>query len=61
MSSVKKKIERQVKAAEALGSGAGHHIGDHVVAGRLEAREITPDLLDELVGLELIDEDPPDE
>lgn len=53
---IKKKIEKQVKAVEGLAGGAGHHIGDHVVAGRLEARDITPDLLDELVVLGEIDE-----
>jgi len=58
---IKKKVEKQVKAAEALVGGGGHHVGDHVVAGRLEAREITPDLLDELVGLELIPDDPADD
>lgn len=53
---VQKKVEKQVKAAEGLAGGGGHHVGDHVVAGRLEAREITPDLLDELVVLGDIDD-----
>jgi len=58
---IKKKIEKQVKAVEGLAGGAGHHIGDHVVAGRLEARDITPDLLDELVVLGEIDDGSDDE
>jgi len=58
---IEKKIEKQVKAVEGLAGGAGHHIGDHVVAGRLEARDITPDLLDELVVLGEIDDGSDDE
>ena len=53
---IKKKIEKQVKAVEGLAGDVGHHIGDHVVAGHLEVRDITPALLDELVVLGEIDD-----